>query len=97
HHRDDVELGCQAGLGRDREDVPASVKLGVERGEQDGEVALAGRRRLGRGQRSGPCWRKKRWNSEAIASPEGRSVGPSAVVSWPAASSRRSTNACTSG
>ena len=95
NHRDDVEVGRQALAGGQREHVAARVKLGVKRGEQDREVALAAGQRLR--QRSGPCCFKNRWNSEAIASPEGSSPGPSGGVSWPAASSRRSTNACTSG
>ena len=45
----------------------------------------------------GPRWRRKRWNSRAMTSPEGRSVGSRSDSSSSAARSRRSTKACTSG
>jgi hypothetical protein len=46
---------------------------------------------------SSPRWRRKRWKSRAIVSAEGIWLGVISASVSSAASSRRSTNACTSG
>ena len=46
---------------------------------------------------SGPRWRRKRWNSLAMTSPEGSSVGSASASSSAAVFSSRSTKAWTSG
>jgi hypothetical protein len=89
HDDDRIDALRTPRAGRARS-VGSVVQLGPQRLQQLAEVARTR-------QRSGPCCRRKRWNSDAIASPEGRSPGPSGVVSRAAACSRRSTKACTSG
>ena len=65
---------------------PAAEGVGARR------AGLAPARRRGS---SSPRWRRNRWSSRAIVSPEGS--GPSSLASSADACSRRSTNACTSG
>ena len=55
--------------------------------------ARCDRPRAANAQASGPRWRRKRWNSRAMTSPEGSSCGSTSSSSSAAAFSRRSTKA----